>query len=110
MKDYLNTFKTHIFLFLYILIHYVFYILIFFNIALININYIDYLDALLQIFISGFLLIRFGFSYSNSISDFDKRLIITCSSILLLNTLFTKVFKTYFTSIESYLKQYFKNI
>lgn len=95
MLSFLNTFKTEIFVTTVIIIHYVLYILIYLNINLISLHYVNILNALLQVSISLFLIFRFVFKKQNSIiSSFDKRVIITCSTFVLLNVITNYFFQS----------------
>jgi hypothetical protein len=88
MFTFLNTFKNEIFITTVITVHYLFYILIYLNIAYISISYINFFNVLLQISISLFLIIRFVFKKKNTvISMFDIRVILSCASFMLLNSI-----------------------
>ena len=88
MLTFLNTFKTEIFMATVIIIHYVLYILIYLNINIISLHYVNTLNVLLQVSISLFLIFRFLFKSNNSvISYFDKRVIITCATFVLINAI-----------------------
>jgi len=106
MKEFLNTFKTPIFTFSVVMIH-LLYILVFLNVAFFNPEYIENLNFLLNLFISLFLIIRFSFYHSNSLSSFDKRVIISSGTILLLNTLITGIFNKYFPNMQPKFQTYF---
>ena len=86
LADFLNNYKTEIFIIIVIIIHYILYILLYFDIVILKKSYVDILNTVLQIFISFYLIYRFVLSSNNNvISKFDKRVIITCSTFMLLN-------------------------
>ena len=104
LSEFLNNYKTEIFIIIVIIIHYVLYILLYFDIFILKKPYVDILNTILQIFISFFLIYRFVYySNNNVISKFDRRIIITCSTFMLLNVLI-KDFSNY-ESVK-YLKKY----
>jgi hypothetical protein len=107
--DFLNNYKTEIFVIIVIIIHYILYILLYFDIVILNKPYIDILNTVLQIFISFYLIYRFAFSsYNNIISKFDKRVITTCATFILVNVLI-KDFLNYETGIH-YMNKYSNKI
>uniref|UniRef100_A0A6C0HZ17 Uncharacterized protein n=1 Tax=viral metagenome TaxID=1070528 RepID=A0A6C0HZ17_9ZZZZ len=104
--EFLNNNKTHIFVTIVILIHYVLYILLYLNINLISKKYVNILNAILQISISSFLIFRFWiYNKSSVISDFDRRVIITSATFMLLNAITIGLFNNYETKIRDYLSE-----
>jgi len=88
MLTFLNTFKNEIFITTVITVHYLLYALIYLNIAYISVSYINFFNVLLQISISLFLIVRFVFKRENTvISSFDIRVILSCASFMLLNSI-----------------------
>jgi hypothetical protein len=95
LVDFLNNYKTEIFVVTVILIHYVFYILIYLNINIISENTVRILNTILQVSISLFLIFRFWYYSSKSsavINTFDRRVIISSATFMLLNAITQEIF------------------
>ena len=99
LVDFLNNYKTEIFVVTVILIHYVLYILIYLNINIISENNVRILNTILQVSISLFLIFRFWYSYSTKssavINTFDRRVIISSATFMLLNAITQEIFVRY---------------
>jgi cytochrome b subunit of formate dehydrogenase len=109
LVDFLNTYKLHIFIFTVIIIHYILNILIYINVNVISKETVHLLNALLQISISLFLIFRFRFSdvsKSSILSNFDKQVIVSCASFMLLNVITGVIFERFEKQIRNYLSKY----
>jgi hypothetical protein len=80
------------------------YFLIFFGLVYIDPSYVYNLSVLIQLFICGFLLIRFHPFREYEISRFDGMVIFTSTTFLLTNLLTTELLAPYLPAIENYLK------
>lgn len=88
LSEFLNNYKTQIFVVTVVMIHYVLYILIYLNINIVKKEHVDFMNTLLQICISLFLIYRFAYMSHNSIiSNLDKKIIVTSATIILINVL-----------------------
>jgi len=84
--NFLNTFKSEIFMATVIIVHYILYALLYFNVNLINEKTVLLLNVILQISISLFLIFRFLFRKSTTcISTFDKKVIVSSATFILIN-------------------------
>jgi hypothetical protein len=113
ISEFLNKYKAEIFAYTVVIVHYILYILVFFNIISINIIYIDKLNLFLQLLISSFLILRFSrysfISHNNVITNLDKRVIISSAVFMLLNVL-AKEFSDYKKNIIDVSSEYLEKI
>lgn len=100
MDDILDKIKIPVFRTTMILIN-IIYVILFFGIATINQTYTHYLNIFIQIFVCGFLLIRFHPFRTHQLHKNDASLIFG-SAILLLTNLGFKEF--IFTNIKNNVK------
>ena len=101
LLDFLNNYKTEIFVATVVIVHYLLYILLYFEINIISKYHVDILNTILQIYISSFLIYKFVFVKNNSvISSLDKRVITSSATFMLLNVL-AREFSDYFTNIHT---------
>ena len=81
------------------------YFLVFFGVVYINSTYIHYLSIFIQLFITGFLILRFHPFRKHEISRFDAIVIFASATFLLTNLLTTEILAPYLPGIENYLKK-----
>ena len=74
----------------FITILHILYFLILFGITLVEPQYISFFDKMVQLFIVIFLLYRFGFNKTKTITQFDNRVIFYCAFFLLVNLIATQ--------------------
>ena len=109
--DLLNKYKIYIFVFTVITVHYILNILIYLNIGFFTKETVHFLNAILQISISSFLIYRFSFAHASKsaiISNFDKEVIISSAMFMLLNVITGVLFDTYEKKIRTFLSNLFK--
>ena len=90
----LDQHKVNIYIWLFV-IPYILYFVAFFGIWYINPNYIQVIDALLQIYIALFLMIRFNPFIKHEFRPYDDRLIFGSAFLLLTNAGVTSLFTKY---------------
>jgi hypothetical protein len=106
LGEFLNNYKSHIFVTTVVLIHYVLYILLYLNINIISKEYVNIFNAILQASISLFLIFKFWIYYKSPIiSDFDRRVIITSATFMLLNAITNGLFNNYENEIRDFFEK-----
>ena len=74
----------------FITVLHILYFLILFGITLVEPGYILFFDKIVQLFIVLFLLYKFGYNKTRTISNFDNRVIFYCAFFLLVNLIATQ--------------------
>jgi hypothetical protein len=80
------------------------YFLVFMGFVFLDPTYIHYMSVLIQVFITGFLMLRFHPFRTHAVSGFDALVIFTSATFLLTNFLATELLAAYLPAIEKYLK------
>jgi DNA integrity scanning protein DisA with diadenylate cyclase activity len=93
--EFLNKYKSEIFIVIVVIVHYILYILILLKFNIVSKQIVDKLNTFLQVCISLFLIYKFGFAPNNHIiSGFDKRVIVTSATFIIFNV-FIKDYSNY---------------
>lgn len=79
---------------------YFLYIIAIIGITTINPKYLDYIDLILKLYISFFIILKFNPFVSTKFTDFDKEVIFSAGLFLLTTVTVSEVFKQSITDLD----------
>jgi hypothetical protein len=79
---------------------YLLYIIALIGITTINAKYLDYLDLILKLYISIFIIVKFNPFSNTKFTSFDKEVIFSAGLFLLTTVTVSEVFKKYISDLD----------